>query len=92
MFKQLMIAVSLGGFAMSAMAFGTDPIVNSVDLRDGTTVHVFKDGKMAMENAYGRVTGMAEGHVMESKSGEKIVMKGNETARLELSLRPQYLY
>lgn len=92
MMKKLCVAVGLGALAVSAFAFGTDPIVKSISLKDGSTVHVFGDGKMAMESAYGRIESMDDGHVMEGRNGEKIVMKGNETARLYVSLRPQYRY
>jgi len=54
------------------------------DLKDGSTVYVFKDGKMAMEDRLGRTVGMKAGHVMETKDGQKIIMVGNELARLEM--------
>lgn len=92
MMKKIFVAIGLSSFALAAFAFEAEPIVKSVDLRDGTTVHMFSDGKMAMENAYGKVTSMDDGHVMEAKNGEKIVMKGNETERLRFALRPQYRY
>jgi hypothetical protein len=66
--------------------------VKSIDLNDGTTVHIFKDGKMAMENEFGKVISMREGHVMTAKNGQKIVMKGNEMERLHLELLSKYQY
>jgi len=91
MLKKLALSIGLSVAALSAFANSTDPIVKSVELKDGTTVHVFKDGKMAMEGVYGAITSMPSGHVMEAKNGEKLVMNGNETARLSMSLRSQYL-
>jgi Copper resistance protein K len=46
-------------------------------------VYVFKDGKMGMEDRLGRVVGMKPGHVMETKDGQRIIMIGNELARLD---------
>lgn len=91
MLKKFALAVGMSVVTLSAFAFSNDPIVKSVELKDGATVHVFRDGKMAMEGVYGRVESMADGHVMEAKNGDKIVMKGNETARLSSVLRTQYL-
>lgn len=96
MIKKLVVAVGLTGVVLSAFANGVHPaafpIEKAVELKDGSTVHIFADGKMAMESQYGRVVRMEEGHVMEAKNGEKIVMKGDEVARLQLSLRPEYRY
>lgn len=91
MMKKIFVAIGLSSFALAAFAFEAEPIFKPV-LRDGTTVHMFSDGRMAMENAYGKVTSMDDGHVMEAKNGEKIVMTGNETERLRFALRPQYRY
>lgn len=52
-----------------------------IPLKDGSTVVVYKDGKMAMRDSKGRVTPMAENHPMETKDGKVIMMKGNEIWR-----------
>lgn len=54
----------------------------AVDLKDGSTLYVFKDGKMAMEDRYGNATRMAQGMAMDTKDGQKITMQGDEVARL----------
>lgn len=64
--------------------------VQTVALKDGSTVYVFNDGKMGMEDKYGRASRMGEGHLMETKSGQKITMIGNETARTDNVLHAQY--
>jgi hypothetical protein len=50
------VAVALAGMAAQAQA--SDALANavqaSVELRDGSTLHIFKDGKMAKEDAFGR--------------------------------------
>jgi hypothetical protein len=55
----------------------------SIQLTDGSTVHIFADGKMAMESQFGRATSMEAGHAMDTKDGKNLVMNGNEAARLD---------
>ena len=52
-----------------------------IPLKDGSSVVVFKDGKMAMRDSKGNVTQMKDGHPMETKDGQVIMMKGNEIWR-----------
>jgi hypothetical protein len=52
-----------------------------IRLKDGTTLVVFKDGKMAMRDARGRPLSMKENHPMETKDGKVIMMRGNELWR-----------
>ncbi|WP_136420417.1 periplasmic Cu(I)/Cu(II)-binding protein CopK [Herbaspirillum sp. ST 5-3] len=90
MLKKIAVVIAGGVVAVSAFAWDDGGIEKSIELKDGSTVHVFKDGKMGMENRYGYVTSMDDGHVMEAKDGQKIAMKGNETARLDAVLYRQY--
>jgi hypothetical protein len=50
-------------------------------LKDGNTVVIFKDGKMAMRDSKGRPLSMKEDHPMETKDGKVIMMRGNELWR-----------
>lgn len=75
--------------ATAAVAHPLSTVEKSVALQDGSTVHVFKDGKMAMEDRLGRVVSMNQGHVMRTRDGQTIVMAGNETARLHCFLKTQ---
>ena len=52
-------------------------------LKDGNTLYVYKDGKMAMEDKNGKSVFMKEGTPMETKDGKKIMMKGNELWRVD---------
>lgn len=52
-----------------------------IPLKDGSTLVVFKDGKMSMRDKNGRNVGMKEGVAMETKDGQVIMMKGNEIWR-----------
>ncbi|MFA6312284.1 MAG: periplasmic Cu(I)/Cu(II)-binding protein CopK [Sterolibacterium sp.] len=82
MFKKILLVAALSTLAASAFAIDSADIQETFELKDGSTVYIFKDGKMAMENKYGRVENMAPGHVMEAKNGQKITMQGDEVARL----------
>ena len=83
MFKKLLVAAASSMIALSAFAVGANRVENSVELKDGSTVHIFADGKMGMEDRFGRAVFMKPGHVMETKDGKKIVMVGNETGRVD---------
>ncbi|NMG29959.1 periplasmic Cu(I)/Cu(II)-binding protein CopK [Aromatoleum evansii] len=87
---RMKIAVAAVSALLAASVFAVDQstVEKSYQLKDGSTVYVFKDGKMAMENKFGRVARMEEGHVMETKDGQKIMMKGDEIWRLERALHP----
>ena len=67
-----------------AYAVDMQTVARSIELKDGATVFIFKDGKMGMEDAKGRTVGMKAGLVMETKDGQRIVMFGNELARIDV--------
>lgn len=72
-------------------SFATDgEIAKSTSLKDGTTLHVFKDGKMAMEDLNGRPARMAPGEQMKMADGSAVAMVGDEVARLSRVLRAHY--
>ena len=74
--------------SLSVFAIDQGNIEKSVQLKDGSTVHQFKDGKMAMESKFGRPYRMKDGEVMEPTNGKSIAMKGDEVARLSNAMRP----
>jgi hypothetical protein len=76
------IGLSLVLSGVSAFAIDREGIEKSVPLKDGSTVHVFKEGKMAMENKMGRPFRMKPGQTMQTMDGQSLVMKGDEVARL----------
>lgn len=81
--RKSLIALSLVATALSAVAAtGDAEIVQSIQLKDGTTMHHYKDGKMAMEDKFGQVVYMKDGVKMETVDGKTITMSGNEVARL----------
>lgn len=83
MFKKILLAAAISTISVSAIALESADVQKVVELKDGSTVYIFKDGKMAMENKYGHIERMAPGHVMETKDGQKITMQGDEVARLQ---------
>jgi len=87
MFKKILLVAAISSIGVSAFAFNNDQVQKSVQLKTGSTVHIFKDGKMAMEDKYGRPQRMQEGAVMEVENGQKITMQGDEVARLDSILR-----
>ena len=80
------ISVMIAGTLLAASAFATDAPKQAIALKDGSTVYVFADGKMGMEDKYGRTIRMQPGHVMEATDGARITMVGDEPARLDVAL------
>jgi len=82
------VAASLMAFALSAPAFAQHPHAGEgkpakiVELKDGTTLHVYADGKMAHHDSRNRPIPMKSGDRMETRSGEVLMMRGNEVWRL----------
>lgn len=80
--RKSILVLSLVLPALSALAMDRLDIVKSTPLKDGSTVHQFKDGKMAMESKFGKAVRMEEGAAMETADGQSITMKGDEVAKL----------
>jgi len=83
MMKQLTMLAAASMLSLSAFAIDHAKVEQKFELKDGSTVYVLKDGKMAMENKHGQPLSMKDGHIMETKDGQKVMMKGNEFWRLE---------
>ncbi len=86
MLKKFLVVAASSMVALSAFAADATQVEKSIQLKDGSTVHIFADGKMAMEDQYGRAVYMEPGHAMETKDGKKIAMNGNEVARFDQML------
>jgi len=74
-------------FAVTSFAFADDAARAAaqkvIQMKDGSTLYIFKDGKMAMEDKFGRAVRMKKDTVMETKDGQKLIMHGNEVMRLD---------
>jgi hypothetical protein len=80
--KKLLLITLLGTASISAFAVDSSLIDKSIPLANGSTVYILKDGKMAMEDNFGRVFRMKQNEVMVTKDGQKIMMHGDEVAVL----------
>lgn len=83
MFKKILVAAASSMIALPVLAADANQVEKSIQLKDGSTVQVFADGKMAMEDKFGRAVYMEPGHVMQTKDGTQLAMNGNEVARLD---------
>jgi hypothetical protein len=90
MIKKILVAAACAMITISAQAVDSSKVEKSIELKNGATVYIFKDGKMAMEDKAGRVVPMKAGQVMEAKDGSKIIMVGNELSRLESILHSDH--
>ena len=89
MLKKLLMVAAMS--ALTATAFADDAARAAakqvIEMKDGSTVYIFKDGKMAMEDKVGRAMRMKKDTVMETKDGQKIIMHGDEVMRLDSLLK-----
>jgi hypothetical protein len=87
--NKMMVVAAVSSISFSAMANDAARAASKqiIDLKDGSTLYVFNDGKMAMESPYGRAVRMQEGTTMEAKDGQKLIMTSDEVARLNSLIR-----
>ncbi|SBT10422.1 Copper resistance protein K [Candidatus Propionivibrio aalborgensis] len=83
MLKKMLMIAALSTVGVSAYAVDAAQVEKSIELKDGSTVYIFKDGKMGMEDKLGRAVRMKKDTVMETKDGQKIMMHGDEVMRLD---------
>ena len=81
------LTIALAAATATAPAFARDALPQATQqalaLKDGSTLYVFKDGKMAKEDHYGRAAYLKQGEVLELADGRKVPAVGNEVARLD---------
>ncbi|GCB05274.1 periplasmic Cu(I)/Cu(II)-binding protein CopK [Ralstonia sp. SET104] len=89
MYRDFVIAAVVAVAPLFAFAADIDmrDVVKTYELKDGSTVYVFRDGKMGVESKFGRAVRVKEGQVLETKDGTTIVMKGNAVARMDALLK-----
>ncbi|WP_454727806.1 MULTISPECIES: periplasmic Cu(I)/Cu(II)-binding protein CopK [Cupriavidus] len=90
MLKRVLFAASISILAFSSLAADLRQVEKKLELKDGSALYVFKDGRMGMEDRLGRAVSMKEGVLMETKDGQKIMMIGNEVWRVESLLPNRY--
>lgn len=72
------VLLTVSGISYAQATHPHPEIVQQYELKDGSTLYVFKGGKMGMEDKKGRAFSMKNAYPMETKDGEKIMMYGNE--------------
>jgi len=88
MFKKL--AVSIGAMAVLSASAATGDrmeVQDVIALQDGSTVYVFGDGKMAMEDRYGRSVYRRPGTVLAAKDGSQVTMRRSDPMRIDIMKR-----
>ena len=90
MLKKLLMVVAMSAVTATAFAVDAAQVEKSIELKDGSTVYIFKDGKMGMEDKLGRAVRMKKDTVMEAKDGQKIIMHGDEVMRLDSLLHKDH--
>ena len=90
MYKRNILVAAYSLVALSAFAVDMGNVDKTIELKDGSKMYMFKDGKMGMENKGGRAVRMKSGQVMEGKDGQKYMMVGDEVARLDWLLKKDY--
>ena len=82
--KNLLLVAALSTVTFSAFAddAARADAKQVIEMRDGSNLYVFKDGKMAMEDKYGRAVRMKKGDILEAKDGQRITIDSDEVAHL----------
>ena len=83
----LLSVLSVPAFAGHA---ATQTAKETVPLANGGTLYIFKDGKMAQEDRFGRPAYQSIGTSVATKDGQNIAVTSNETARLSSLLRQEH--
>ena len=78
------LATASVGMALPALAHDAlrQQATQIVALTDGSTLYVFRDGKMAKSDKFGRAVYLKDGEVLDAADGTKVAAVGNEVARL----------
>lgn len=85
MLKKIAAVIAVAAISAQVLAFESarQQARQVVELKDGSTLYVFRDGKMAIEDRYGRPISVRPNTEIEAKDGQKFMMQGNEVGRLE---------
>ncbi|NDP63528.1 CopK family periplasmic copper-binding protein [Polaromonas sp.] len=73
--------------AASGFSWNQGNFEKVVSLKDGSSLHEYSDGRMALESSYGRAVSKPVGQVVYAMDGSAITITSNEVARLSKQLR-----
>lgn len=88
MFKNMLFVAAASFVSLPSFAMDRNDIRQTIELKDGSTVYIFDDGKMGMEDRLGRARRMTPDQVMTTKDGRQIKMVGDEVIRVD-ALKPK---
>lgn len=77
-------AFTLPSFAGDAAVADANKVYT---LKDGGSLYLFRDGKMAQTNKFGNTVFLQPGQAIETADGQKITASSNEVARLNSLLQ-----
>ncbi len=82
----LVLALSLSAASAFAGDAARATAKEMIPLKNGETLYIFEDGRMARENAYGRAVYLKAGETLQTADGKTIQATSNEVARLSYLL------
>lgn len=84
MLKQLAAAIVLSTVTSTVFAehYARYEAKQIYDLKDGATLYVFQDGKMALQSKYGYAMPLQKGGVLEARDGQKVTAGADAVLRL----------
>ena len=90
MLKKMLVVAAMTAISTSVLAVDANLVAQSIPLKDGSTVYIFKDGKMAQESRFGRAVYLNVGASVSTKDGRNIAITSNEVARLGSLLQKEH--
>ena len=82
MLAKIAVIAASALIATSALADNKGHVIDTYKLKDGSTLSVYEDGKTAVSDKFDQPVLKEDGSVLETVSGEKVMVKGNEIWRL----------
>jgi len=86
-FKNSLLILAIAAAPVFAMDARPSNLSKVVPLQGGETLYVFKDGRMAKADKFGRPAQLKQGAVVKPVDGQPIAAVGNEIAQLSILLR-----
>jgi hypothetical protein len=85
--KNSLLILAIAAAPVFAMDAQPSNLSKTVPLKGGETLYVFKDGRMAKANKFGRPVYLKQGEMLAPVEGQPIAAVGNEIAQLSVLIR-----
>jgi hypothetical protein len=85
--KNALLILAIAAAPVFAMDAQPSNLSKTVPLKGGETLYVFKDGRMAKANQFGRPVFLKQGEILTPIDGQPIAAVGNEIAQLSGLIR-----